>query len=103
MPEADKQFALQYIKGEEEGTLKTWDIIRLALASVADLAVIPVQDYLGLGREARINEPSTLGDNWKWRLLPGELDKALCRKIRKMVHLYGRDGGACPQTEAEKP
>lgn len=92
MPEADKEFALRYIKGEEaEGPLKTWDIIRLALASVADLAVIPVQDYLGLGGEARINEPSTLGDNWKWRLLPGELDKTLCRKIRRMVQLYGRD------------
>ncbi len=54
--------------------------------------MIPVQDYLGLGSEARLNEPSTLGDNWKWRLLPGELDETLCRKIRRMAQLYGRNG-----------
>ncbi len=93
MPKADRRFAWEYIKGETgEGPLDTWDIIRLALASVAALAVIPVQDYLGLGSEARLNEPSTLGDNWKWRLLPGELDEALCRKIRRMAQLYGRNG-----------
>jgi 4-alpha-glucanotransferase len=47
--------------------------IRLALGTVANLAVIPVWDYLGLGNEARINTPATLGDNWDWRLLESEI------------------------------
>ena len=42
-----------------------WGLIRIALASVADLAVIPIQDYLCLGNEARMNAPATLGDNWR--------------------------------------
>ena len=45
-----------------------WDFIRLAMASVADLAITPIQEFLCLGGEARINRPSTLGTNWKWRL-----------------------------------
>ena len=67
-----------------------WQFIRLALASPARLAVIPVQDYLGLGTEARINEPSTLGKNWKWRLLPGEVNEELLEKCRRMAKIYGR-------------
>ena len=67
-----------------------WDLIRLALASKAGLAVIPVQDYLGLGSEARINEPSTLGNNWHFRLLPGELDKGTLARCRRMAQIYGR-------------
>ena len=45
-----------------------WDFICLAMRSVADTCIIPVQDYLGLGKEARINVPSTLGTNWTWRM-----------------------------------
>lgn len=67
-----------------------WDFIRLALASVADLAVIPIQDYLCLGGEARINKPSTLGNNWKWRLLPGQITEELTEKMYDMTKLYGR-------------
>ena len=63
---------------------------RQALASVANLCVIPVQDYLGLGSGARINTPSTLGKNWKWRLKPGQLDDRLAEQIRRMTKLYGR-------------
>ena len=48
-----------------------WDFIRLAMLSVSDLCVIPIQDYLGLDNRARINHPSTLGTNWRWRLDPG--------------------------------
>lgn len=47
---------------------RVWALIRTALSSVADLAVIPIQDYLCLENEARMNAPSTFGDNWKWRL-----------------------------------
>ena len=52
--------------------------------------MIPLQDYLGLGKEARFNYPSTLGNNWRWRLLPGELTEELLQKIRHVTELYGR-------------
>lgn len=67
-----------------------WDFIRLALASVADLCIIPLQDYLGLGSEARINTPSTLGNNWRWRMKQGCLTKELADRIRALTTLYGR-------------
>ena len=60
------------------------------MASVANLAVIPIQDYLCLGSEARINKPSTLGTNWKWRLRPGELTDEVLEKMYDMTKLYGR-------------
>ena len=50
-----------------------WDIIRLALSSVADTAIVPLQDLLGLGSEARMNYPSRPTGNWGWRCLPGAL------------------------------
>ena len=58
------------------------------MASVADLAIIPMQDYLGLGSEARMNIPSTLGDNWKWKLLKGEITDQLLNEINKITILY---------------
>ena len=67
-----------------------WDYIRLALASVAKLAVIPVQDYLGLGNWARTNEPSTLGKNWRWRMKKDDLTPELIAKCREMAEIYGR-------------
>ena len=67
-----------------------WSLIRAAMSSVADRCVIPVQDYLCLGNEARINEPSTLGDNWKWRMKKGQLNEKIIEKIYKMTKLYGR-------------
>ena len=68
----------------------SWDFIRLALASVADLAVIPIQDYLSLDGEARINLPSTLGGNWTWRLKKGQFTPEIIKRCREMNQLYGR-------------
>lgn len=87
----DKQLAIEYLDIDREKESEVhWKFIRAALASVADLAIIPIQDYLGLGNEARINIPSTVGDNWKWRLLKGELTDDLLTKIRKLTMLYDR-------------
>ena len=58
--------------------------------SVASLAVIPMQDYLELGDEARLNTPSILGGNWQWRLLPGQLTEQLADRIRSLTELYQR-------------
>ncbi len=69
-------------------TAAVWSMMRAAMSSVADRCVIPVQDYLCLGNEA-INEPSTLGDNWKWRMKKGQLNETIIQKIYKMTKLYG--------------
>ena len=60
------------------------------MGSVADLFVAQIQDYLGLGGEARINTPGSVGGNWRWRLLPGELTPELAEKIAAMTRRYGR-------------
>lgn len=67
-----------------------WDLDCLAMASVAKLCVIPIQDYFGYGKEARINRPSTLGTNWKWRMLEGEFSDELVQKILDLTMCYGR-------------
>lgn len=67
-----------------------WDVIRLTLSTVADTAVIPMQDYLCLGEEGRMNKPSTMGGNWQWRMKKEAFDEALAEKIRRLTKLYGR-------------
>ncbi|MFR8172832.1 MAG: 4-alpha-glucanotransferase [Marvinbryantia sp.] len=67
-----------------------WDFIRLAMLSVADTCIIPIQDYLGFGKEARMNFPSTLGENWKWRLKKGDITKALTKEIYHITKLSCR-------------
>lgn len=62
-----------------------WDLIRLAMMSTAAVCIIPMQDYLGLGNEARMNHPSTLGCNWKWRLTKDEIRPELLEKICQLT------------------
>ncbi len=89
IPRKDKAFAKKYtnIKSSKNAT---WDFIRLAMESVSDTAIIPIQDYLDLGTEARINIPSTLGNNWKWRMKKGVLTEKLAADICEMTKTYGR-------------
>ena len=65
-------------------------LIRMALGSVSSMCIIPLQDYLELSERARINEPSTLGKNWKWRLEKEQITDALMERIRNLTKLYGR-------------
>ncbi|MDO4622748.1 MAG: 4-alpha-glucanotransferase [Eubacteriales bacterium] len=68
----------------------SWDLIRLAMASTADRCIIPMQDYLGLDNNARMNFPSTLGFNWQWRMLDGEFTKELAARIAELTKIYNR-------------
>ena len=86
---ADVTFARKYL-GLNEAEGFHWGMIRGGMSSVADTFVAQMQDYLGLGAEGRMNTPGTLGNNWRWRLLPGEASPALARKIRRYAHMYGR-------------
>lgn len=85
----DKTFLERYLNRKSDEDL-CWELIRVAASSVAETAIIPMQDYLGLGNEARINTPSTLGDNWKWRMSKGAATDELARKIYDLTKMYGR-------------
>ncbi len=85
----DKAFAKKYLNIRSNKEIYK-EFIRACMSSVADTAIIPMQDYLGLGSEARINIPSTLGDNWKWRLLDGQFTEELAEEMYDMTKLYYR-------------
>ena len=86
---ADIAAAREYLGlNEEEGF--HWGILRGGQSSVADLFVAQMQDYLGLGSEARMNTPGILGGNWQWRMLPGQITEDLTKRIARMTSLYGR-------------
>ena len=82
-------FAREYLKlgGRRDWN---WAMMDAAWESPAELAVMQAQDLLGLGHEARINTPSTLGGNWLWRLLPGELTDGLAQTVRARMERFGR-------------
>ncbi|WP_461208552.1 4-alpha-glucanotransferase [Desulfocurvus sp. DL9XJH121] len=67
-----------------------WSMIRLCMSSPAQLAVVPVQDLLGLGPEARMNRPGNLAGNWTWRMREGALTSDVVERLRDMAWLYGR-------------
>ena len=85
---ADRAFALAYLASD--GTESGWDFIRGALGSPAHFAVVPAQDLLGQGSEARMNTPGTTGGNWQYRLRPGELTDDIADRLRSLCDLYGR-------------
>ena len=60
------------------------------MRSTADLAIIPIQDYLVKGNEARMNCPASMGTNWQWRVIPHFLSDQLAESIFEMTKLYGR-------------
>lgn len=86
---ADRKFVKEYLGVKGTKNLH-WEMIRLALSSVADTAIIPMQDCLGLGSEGRINTPSTLGCNWKWRLDKNSDLTEIAAKLRHLSKIYGR-------------
>ena len=74
------------------GTHIPYALVRAALASVATLAIVPVQDLLALGSEARFNVPGTVGENWRWRLSEGALTAEAAARHRELIELFGRAG-----------
>ncbi|BBD09514.1 4-alpha-glucanotransferase [Desulfovibrio ferrophilus] len=82
---------VQYIGHSLNSEDLHWALIRMALGSPARLAVIPVQDLLGLGAEARMNRPGNLKGNWHWRMKDGSLTPEICERLRELTRLYGRE------------
>jgi 4-alpha-glucanotransferase len=88
-----KDFCRKYLASD--GVNIAWDMIRAIWASVADLAIVPMQDFLGLGSEARMNFPSRAEGNWTWRVREEELSASLAQRIHELNTLYSRvDDGA---------
>jgi 4-alpha-glucanotransferase len=67
-----------------------WEFVRYAMMSVANTAMIPMQDILGIGEEGRMNTPSLCEGNWRWRLVPEQLTPSLKERLTEMTELYGR-------------
>lgn len=86
--EKEKAFCLKYLW--TDGSEIHWDFIRAVLASVSNTAIIPMQDLLGLGNEARMNLPASSGENWQWRCSEKDFDEEIAERLKDLVELYGR-------------
>jgi 4-alpha-glucanotransferase len=87
----DKKRLLRYLGRDVPVEKIHWELIRLLMISAANTVIIPMQDILGLGEEARMNRPATLEGNWKWRLVPDLLTPEVALKLRDMTEMYGRE------------
>ena len=87
--ERERNFCLSYLNSD--ATEIHWDFIRVLVASVADTAIIPLQDLLGLGREARMNLPNSTTGNWAWRYKAGALTKETGERLKCLTQIYGRE------------
>jgi len=84
----ERKFCLKYLNSR--GKEIHWDFIRAVLASVADTAIVPMQDLLGLGNEARMNLPATMKDNWQWRCEAKGFGEKISNRLSDLVETYGR-------------
>ena len=86
-PESERDIARAYLGDSAD---ISWALIRAAYTSVAETAIVPVQDILSLGSEARMNRPGAEKDNWSWRLLPGSLTRDHGEGLRRLAEITGR-------------
>lgn len=88
----ERRRLFRYLGAEVQADKLHWEVMRLAMMSVARMAVFPLQDVLGLGADSRMNLPSALDGNWSWRLLPDQLTPNARAGLRQMTETYGRGG-----------
>jgi len=88
-PESRKRF-FKYIGKEVEEESIHREFIRLAMMSVANICIIPMQDVLGLGEDAKMNRPAKTEGNWQWRLKPDQINPSLLEKLKEITETYGR-------------
>jgi 4-alpha-glucanotransferase len=86
--DAEKTYLKHYMGSS--GKDVHWDFIRMAFGSIADMAVVPLQDVLGLGTEARMNTPGVAAGNWGWRYSEADLTPAIAEQLKTVTHAYGR-------------
>ncbi|MBV9282731.1 MAG: 4-alpha-glucanotransferase [Chloroflexi bacterium] len=88
LPDDQRDYVLSYVG--TQGTDIAWDMIRLAFASAAVMAVVPLQDVLRLGSGARMNTPGTSYGNWQWRFVPGQIGQEQLRTLWRWAEIFGR-------------
>jgi 4-alpha-glucanotransferase len=86
--EPEKDFYRRYLA--RDGSDVAWDLIRAAWSSIGVFSLAPMQDFLRLGNEARMNYPGNPSGNWTWRMPPDTLSDALARNISDLNYLYSR-------------
>jgi 4-alpha-glucanotransferase len=86
----DKNRLFKYIGHEVSIDNVHWEFIKLAMMSVANMVIMPIQDILGLGEDARMNLPATSEGNWEWRLELDKITPHVIKKLREMTDIYGR-------------
>ena len=85
----EKDFCLKYLRSD--GKEIHWDFIRAILGSVANTAIIPMQDLLGLGTEARMNLPASESGNWQWRCEAKDFEKKIAQRLADLSEMFGRN------------
>lgn len=88
VPEDEKDLYRRYL--QRDGSNVSWDLIRACWASVAVFSIAPLQDFLGLDNESRMNYPGNPSGNWSWRFKADELTRELEQKIYEINYLYSR-------------
>ncbi len=88
-PNIERDLFRRYVA--RSGDDASWDMIRAVWSSVSIMALAPMQDFLSLGTEARMNYPSRASGNWFWRMLPGALTPSLLARIKETNYLYSRN------------
>jgi len=88
--ELERKFCMKYLNTDGEEI--HWDFIRAVLASVANTAIVPLQDLMGLGTEARMNLPNSISGNWTWRFKADALTEAIGTRLKELSQTYGRTG-----------
>jgi 4-alpha-glucanotransferase len=88
--EDDKDRLLKYLGRSVDAHSAHWELLKLAMMSVAGTAILPIQDVLGLGEEARMNTPSAGNGNWEWRLKEELLTAEVEQKLLEVTRIYGR-------------
>ncbi|HLE24606.1 MAG TPA: 4-alpha-glucanotransferase [Thermodesulfobacteriota bacterium] len=86
----DRKRVFKYIGREVSEENIHWEFIRLAMMSIANICIIPMQDILGLGEEAKMNRPSKTEGNWQWRLKPDQITSSQKGKLKEIIETYGR-------------
>lgn len=84
----DRQRLFCYLGREVSSEQISWELVRMAMMSVADVAILPMQDILGLGEEARMNRPGQIEGNYQWRMLPEQMK--MDQRLKELTEIYGR-------------
>ncbi|MCK5687913.1 4-alpha-glucanotransferase, partial [Myxococcota bacterium] len=88
LPDWERDRARRYLQSSDEDIVH--NLVRAAFASVADTVIIPLQDVLQLGSDARMNRPASIAGNWTWRVREEALNPEMAGKLRELVELYGQ-------------